>query len=132
MNVIEAIKEYQCPGCMIGPDENCLKTENGECLNHVAGSFVAPVVGWVFLGMPKGFNRNAKEVKIRIYNTLQDYGDYNFLNVPVWKYKDKNGNTFVQGLMPRLGRPFYHIFLTDCMNEINCHELTEAELNSID
>ena len=55
--VKDAVQEYQCPGCVVGSDTDCYeKGNNSECGKHVAGTIMHPG-GRIYLGMPKGFNR---------------------------------------------------------------------------
>lgn len=134
----KAVKEYQCPGCVNGPGPTCYQPKSGSeaCGKHVAGTMMATDmgIGSIFLGMPKGFNRlgPSKGMKINIFRELKDGWGFDFLNVPVWKFKDEHGNVIVRGLAPRTSSPFLHIFLEDCMKEIDCLEITEKELEEID
>lgn len=131
----KAVEEYQCPGCVCGHDTTCYQEKSGSeaCGKHVAGTMIMGL-GQIFLGMPKGFNRvgPSEGMKINIFRELKDGWGFDFLNVPVWKFKDEHGNTLVRGIQPRTSSPFLHIFLTDCMQEINCMEITEKELEAID
>ena len=91
------VKEYQCPGCIVGCFENgCYKKEafSVACEKHSAGTIIGGI-GTIFLGMPKGFNRLGvcKNLKIRIYvdndemkNTLYQYKENPKYTIPVWKY----------------------------------------------
>jgi hypothetical protein len=129
----KAIEEYQCSGCMIGGDITCFKpTENGcGCGKHSAGTGIVSI-GFIFLGMPKGFNRLGKfeDMILNIYETFDDH--YDKFNVPVWKYLSKDGHTFVRGLRPRKNEPFINIFLENCMDKINCLEITEEVREAMD
>lgn len=129
-----AVERYQCAGCVCGSNTGCYeKNENSEaCEKHVAGTIIAGV-GIVFLGMPKGFNRlgECEHTRISIFKEWED-GRYDHLNVPVWKYKDEHGNVIIRSLSPRINKSCIHIFLTDCLAKIACHEITEKELSEMD
>jgi len=133
----KAIEQYQCSGCIKGCDISCYKKNEdfGEgCGEHFSGTFMTGV-GKIFLGMPKGFNRlgPAETTKIQIYNSYEECDwKFDMWNVPVWKHLDKNGNTLVRALMPRRNEPFIHIFLENCLDKINCLEITEEDINSMD
>ena len=127
---IQAIEQYQCSGCAVGCNISCYKkrTDNPdgiECAKHFAGTGVMSI-GKIFLGMPKGFNRlgESEKTRICIYYTFSQYKGYDTWNIPVWKYLE-NGHTFVRGISPRVNRPFIHVFLEDCMEKINCTEITK-------
>lgn len=117
----KAIECYQCSGCMSGCDISCYKEDphgNG-CGGHRAGTFASS--GKIFLGMPTGFNRLGACDDTKIYicnNTTDDIGIFDKFNIPVWKYKDENGNILVRGLRPRTNVPFINIYLEDCMEDI--------------
>ena len=131
-----AIEEYQCPGCVVGGDISCFKKGDSlACSKHLAGTLIRPGVGKVFLGMPAGFNRlgPVEEMKIRIYNSYEESDwKYDKWNIPVWKHLNKKGHTIVRGITPRTNHPFIHIFLSDCMDEIDCLEITEEDINYMD
>ncbi|MFA5207516.1 MAG: hypothetical protein WC428_02550 [Candidatus Paceibacterota bacterium] len=135
-NIKKAIEEYQCSGCITGMNTECFEAANSGCGcgKHYAGTMILPGIGKIFLGMPKGFNRlgEIKDMKPFIFEDLKNWGEYNKYNVPVWKYLDKNGNTIVRGLQPRLNAPFIHIILKNCINEINCELITDTDINEMD
>ncbi len=135
-NVKKAVEEYQCSGCMTGCNTECFEpcSTGIGCGKHYAGTMVFPGVGKIFLGLPKGFNRlgEIKDMKPFIFEDLKNWGEYNKFNVPVWKYLDKNGNTIVRGIQPRLNAPFIHIILKNCINEINCELITDVDINEMD
>ncbi len=129
-----AVEEYQRPGCVCGHDISCYQKEGDEaCSKHVPGTTMSHI-GRFFLGMPKGFNRLGpdREMRIYIFPELKDGWGYDIFNVPVWKHKDKNGNVIVRGISPRINAPFLHIFLSGCLSEINCVEITDKELEEMD
>lgn len=133
----EAVQEYQCPGCVGGPFPECYKLENGSvgCIKHCAGTMVAPGIGRIFLGLPKGFNRlgRCENTKVYIWQSINDSEwIYNFLNVPIWKYLDEHGNTLVRMIAPRINDPNIHIYLENCIDKIDCYEITKNDLEGID
>ena len=115
----DAVKEYQCIGCVGGPYEECFEIDSDGvgCGKHAPGTMSFPA-GKIFLGLPNGFNRLGQygDMKIKIYTSFSGrfgyFGHgYDEFNVPVWKILDKHKNTIVRGLRPRLNEPFLHIFL---------------------
>lgn len=132
---LKFIEEYQCPGCARGSDKSCYVSENDmlECTKHAAGT-TTPGIGSFFLGMPTGFNRlgSKDKLKINIFAKLTDGWGYSKFNVPVWKYLDEHGNTLVRGLCPRINNPFLHIFLENCIDKIDCLEITKDDMNVMD
>lgn len=129
-----AVEEYQCPGCMGGFDISCFDGGgNRACDKHSSGTLVLGI-GKIFLGLPVGFNRlgPSEDMKVNIFNSLNDGWGFDIFNVPVWKYLDKHGNTLVRGLSPRTNQPFIHIFLEDCMEHINCASITDTEIGNMD
>ena len=141
--VISAIREYQEPGAVSDFDETDFK-QNGtgvEWSDHCPGTMFFPG-GIVFLGMPKGFNKaqiagTFETIKITMFASWENFLEafrygYNFLNIPVWKYKNENGHTFIRGLSPRTNYIFLHIILEDVMDKVDCLEITEEHLDQID
>jgi hypothetical protein len=133
----KAVETYQCTGCLKGSDTTCFKQKEDfgiGCGEHFSGTFLSNV-GKIFLGMPKGFNRlgKAEDTKIQIYNSYEEC-DWKFdkFNIPVWKHLDENGNTLVRAIMPRRNEPFIHIFLENCLDKINCLEITKDDINAMD
>lgn len=129
----EWIKEYQCPGCINYPEE-CYKPkiDGIECENHLPATRQLHV-GLLFLGLPKGFCRLGvfKKMTLEIFTKFNPE-NYDKYNIPVWKYKNKNNHVLVRGLMPRINQPFLHIYLVDCLNKINCLELSHDDITSMD
>lgn len=133
----KAVEEYQCPGCVCGSDTSCYeKGEGVECGRHVAGTTIMPQIGRIFLGMPQGFSRlgPCEKTKITIFEKIGEasYKKYDLFNVPVWKFLDKNGNTLVRGLCPRINWPFLHVFLGNVLSEIDCLEVTQRNVEEMD
>ena len=145
-NIKEAIEEYQCPGCVSGSDISCFKkddiNDSAACGGHTAGIKVMGT-GSFFLGMPKGFDRlghrhedSRANLSVAIFETRadgwQEPTGYKKWNIPVWKYKNEAGHTFVRGLSPRNNRPFLHVYLEDCMDDIDCLEITQEDIDGMD
>lgn len=133
MNVEEAVKEYQCPGCVGGPYKTCYKKDSfGEgCGSHCPGTLMLGV-GKILIGMPKGFNRCGPAEPPTPIVILEDSIDFfDKFNVPVWKYLDEHGNTLVRGLSPRVNMPFLQVYLKDIRDKIDCYELTKDDLEGM-
>jgi len=131
-----AIEEYQCSGCMTGCDITCFKPNSIGgigCGNHYAGTMIS-FIGKIFLGMPIGFNRLGKNESLKpmIYKSFDECDWYDKFNIPVWKYLSKDGHTFVRGFIPRRNDSFIHIFLENCIDKINCLELTQEDIDAMD
>jgi hypothetical protein len=143
--IIEAIKEYQVPGAVGDFDENNFKQDGVgvEWSDHVPGTLILPTVGSIFLGMPFGFNRLGARherfednLKINIFTDFEQFkkrfNGYNKFNIPCWKYINNKGHVMVRGLSPRINRPFLHIILEDCLDKIDCLEITEKDIVEMD
>jgi hypothetical protein len=138
--ILEAIEEYQCSGCIGGPALSCLEVSSNDscqsCTNHMPGT-IDSLGRKIFLGMPKGFNIvgpiSSSVQIIFIYENFQQIDfRYDKLNIPIWKYLNENGHTFVRGLSPRINTPFLHIILEDCIDKIDCLEISNEFLKHID
>jgi hypothetical protein len=136
--IMQAVKYYQCPGCVVGKGIECyVKSNSGVgCDKHVAGTDLLPYVGRIFLGMPKGFCRMGFQdnLKINIFENKSQQEEvhvYNEFNVPVWKYQDKLG-VIIRGYMPRLNYGFIHVILDCDIKLIDCLEITDTDLNDMD
>lgn len=132
----EIIEEYQCTGCLKGSGISCFASnpQGGiGCGSHKAGTYMSSV-GAFFLGMPKGFNRtnNQDGLKPIIFQNFADGWGYTKYNVPVWKYLSEDGHTFVRGISPRINSPFVHVFLENCIAQIDCIEITEQDIKYMD
>lgn len=142
----EAIEEYQCPGCVSGCNIECFEKDDinksASCGKHTAGTMVLGT-GSFFLGMPTGFNRlgqryedSRASLAVAIFETREDGWQeptgYKKWNIPVWKYKNEKGHTFVRGISPRNNRPFLHVYLEDCMDQIDCLEITQEDVDGMD
>lgn len=129
-NIKNAVEKYQCPGCVCGSDISCFEAMSYSkgCGRHVAGTLLMPHIGKIFLGMPKGFNRIGKgEATIRIFEEYED--NYNVWNVAVWKYLSKDNHTFVRTLCPRTNTAFVDVFLKNCIDKIECLDVTNLEMD---
>jgi hypothetical protein len=141
MNATEAVKNYQCPGCVSGPFPECfVKSSCSEgCEKHSPGTYITGI-GNVLLGLPKGFKRlgESKRLMVNIFDNLDGFrevwGDdgYDKLNVPVWKHLDENGNTIVRAYLPRVNVTTIHIFLCNEIDNIDCIEVTNDDLDGWD
>ena len=132
--VINAVEEYQCPGCVCGSDITCYeKSDNLACEKHCVGTLISGV-GKIFLGMPKGFNRLGfmDKTKIYIFEKLTDGWGYDKFNIPVWKYLNEHNNTVVRGICPRTNYAWIHIFLENCIDKIECLEITKNDIDEMD
>jgi hypothetical protein len=139
MNCEEAVKEYQCSGCVSGPFEKCYKKAGCgcSCIKHVPGTVITPFVGTICLGMPKGFDRIGpidiqKRQLIYIFESYEDAFTMDKFNIPVWKYTDKFENTLIRGIQPRLNMPFILVILENCGNKFDCYEITENDIENMD
>lgn len=132
-----AVENYQCPGCVAGSDIECFKSNKMGglgCGNHRAGT-MATGMGSFFLGMPKGFNRVGmqNELKPNIYKSIESSEwKYDMWNIPVWRHLNKDGHTIVRGISPRTNWPFLHIFLDDCIDKIDCLEISANDIEEMD
>ena len=132
----EAVKEYQCPGCVGGPFETCYIKRSGldvGCSSHVPGT-MSPGIGKFFLGLPRGFCRvgPCDGMTVNIFNSIENGWGFNMFNVPVWKRLDSHGNTLVRGLSPRINSPFIHIYMGNHVAEIDCLEISDDDTNNMD
>lgn len=147
-------KEYMCPGCVCGIDpDRCDKYKKNSknlstatygpgCVNHVAGTSILGLTG-ILLGFPKGFCRVPEGYQIfslsvgaykNIEYSFHEQPDvkYNTFNVPTWKHLDKNGNTLVKGLCPRVNKVFVDVIKGNHLDEINCMEITNDMIEGMD
>lgn len=112
---IELVEEFQCPGCVGGPDPaGCSAFDEGEfgCTAHVPGTMMLGGNGVmkIALGLPKGFDRypqfergaHVQSEIIRLHpEPPEDF--WNELNVPVWAM-ELDGVLFVRTYGPRVNR----------------------------
>lgn len=132
-----AIEKYQCSGCVSGHNITCFSQNTSRgigCGKHHAGTSLFGI-GNVFLGMPKGFNRLGEQTTLKpnIFEKFETSDwPYDVYNVPVWKYLSEDGHTFVRGMMPRKNEPFLHVFLENCIEKINCREISKSDYDFMD
>lgn len=136
----EAVDSYQCSGCTSGSDTSCYeKSQNLDisCSKHSVGTMVLGI-GWLQIGLPNGFNRvskgQTKIVDFYMYKTYEDKEkdfSFNMFNIPVWKYLH-NGHTLIRGVCPRTNTLFIQCILEDCMDKIDCLELTSEQVKAMD
>jgi hypothetical protein len=144
----KAINEYQCPGCSVGPylkngcDSFKKRHWSESCDAHSAGTSIGLSIK-IFLGMPTGFNRTGTELgeksrlNLDIFKSFDDIWEkdgepYDKFNIPVWKHLNENGHTLVRGLSPRNNAPFLHVILEDCMDKIDCFEVSKELIAEMD
>jgi len=131
---INAVETYQCSGCVGEADMSCYEaSDDFACKKHCAGTIITGT-GRIFLGMPIGFNRLGaqEETTIYIFESLADGWEYDMYNIPVWKHLNDNGHTLVRGLCPRTNYAWIHIFLEDCIDKIECREISNADIMKMD
>ena len=142
MNIVDMVKEFQCPGCVNGysPDtcgSYSLWSEYGErCQNHVLGTTVNFSISFA-LGLPKGFNRptldlheglpakrcnSVMEIRLWTQNTAPRWNKF---NVAVWAM-ERDGYLFVRTVSPRTARIFTDVIeggtLSMCPGAVNVGE----------
>ena len=79
----------------------------------------------------QGFDK----LKVYIFNSFEDGNKewaYDKFNVPIWKHLDEHNNTLVRGISPRINQTFIHIFLENCIDRIDCIEITEKDVQEMD
>jgi len=146
--VKKAVNEYQCPGCSVGPylEHGCTaygkRHWSESCNSHSAGTSIGLSIG-IFLGMPKGFNRTGvglgekSRLSLDIFKSFDEIWDkdgkpYDEWNIPVWKYLNENGHTLVRGISPRNNAPFLHVILENCMDRVDCFEVSKQMVEEMD
>lgn len=133
----EAIKEYQCAGCISGPYPSCFEKDDDAgvgCNKHHSGSTIMPDVGKIFLGMPKGFNRLGpqKDMQVLIFKDQEQQEKqwkYDKLNTPIWKYQNDKKHIFIRGYIPRLNMGFVHVILKGNYDKYQCEEIDIKEID---
>lgn len=140
--VKKAVERYQCSGCISGCNIKCYEPtipgDGDGCGKHFSGTTIIGI-GKVFLGLPKGFNRlghlhNMKPLIFKSFNDFTETGwsNYDKFNITVWKHLDEHGNTLVRGMIPRKNETFLHIFLENCIDKINCLEISQEDIEEMD
>ena len=132
--VKEAIQMYQCPGCIYADATNCYERDKGQgCSAHIAYCDKGDKLMFYLPGMPKGFNSIDcfNRTRIHIFQSLADGWEYNKFNIPLWKHRDDNGNVLVRGFSPLFNTAWIQIFLSDCLDDIDCIEITKADMEQM-
>lgn len=115
MKIEEMVEQFQCPGCVCGGDTSCGKyapydyAPGVSCSGHVPGTSMLGPSGLtrINLGLPKGFNRGAGDVTIRLHLNAAPLFDK--FNVAVWVL-EQNGFLFVRTYSPRTDMRHVDIF----------------------
>ncbi len=142
--VKDAVDSYQCSGCTNGSNISCYERSRSSdisCMKHSAGTMVVGL-GWLQIGLqiglPNGFNRvskgTTKVVDFYMFETFEKhdaYFEFDVFNIPVWKYLH-NGHTLIRGISPRTNTLFIQCILEDCMDKIDCLELTAEQVKAMD
>lgn len=121
----EMVRDFQCPGCTNGINPIQCDSYNPEieqdihgklqfsCKNHCAGTMLGRL-GFVNLGLPKGFNRVVKPYiygEKKSYSNIQFYEEipvYNDLNMAVWAM-ELDGYLFVRVVCPRIDKMYVNV-----------------------
>lgn len=138
----EAIKTYQCPGCVNGPDvDSCPSaalTKRG-CTNHVPGTIVSNA-GTIALGLPNGFNRSgpAPAWMVEVFSSYSEMvrqrpNLQTKFSVPVWMHVDQHGNTIIRWFSPRTNTGWSNVVLEDLRDKLrNTIEITAEDIKQMD
>jgi len=150
MHIVDLVEKYQCPGCHYGngkaricPRFKVEKIEEAQrCQNHYPSTFLGidkKIVGRIFEGLPNGFNRVGGNIGDPMYTNIylfEKFGEsgwgYDMFNVPVWKHLTKEGHTIVRVMIPRINRTDIHIYADNCIEKIDCLEITQEMVNEMD
>jgi hypothetical protein len=129
----KAVESYQCAGCTNGHNTTCFTASDIHkgCGKHSPGTFMSGT-GKLFLGMPVGFNRIGPQEKLPLEIFIVFNDVYDKFNIPTWKHLNSDGHTIVRGMQPRRNQTFLHVFLENCMDKIECREITEADMSEMD
>ena len=77
------------------------------------------------------FHNISKEtVKLEIFEKLPEY-DF-FRTRLAWKHLNENGHTLIRGVHMAKGKPFIHVILEDCMDEVECFEVSQELVDYMD
>jgi hypothetical protein len=148
MDHVEAIAEYQCTGCVSGPDAPAcpqFKNHGLGCVNHVPGTS-GLAEGTFYLGLPKGFNRLGPNKFVPNYrNNLEVYPSMDALletkslnsifSLPVWLHIDRYGNTIIRWFSPRVNWGWSTVTLGDHSEHplfAKAIRITQVELDQMD
>jgi hypothetical protein len=117
----EMVKEFQCPGCVNGPYEECYERRKEgtsfRCAKHCPGTIMSGV-RTIVLGLPIGFNRGGFKC-IRLYAEMPP-SIWNYLNVPVWAMEHE-GCLFVKTYSPRINSIYIDVIKGGKISDITCN-----------
>jgi hypothetical protein len=139
---IAAVNNYQCPGCIHGPDaETCPKSNvtNQGCTNHYPGTIMLGR-GTIALGLPVGFNRfgpnptAAVEVHASYDEMLEIHQNLKSkYSLPIWKHLDAQGNTITRWFSPRTNMGWSSVILGNCLDRMpTAVELFQSDIDDMD
>lgn len=142
MKMIEAIREYNCPGCMHGPEApRCPQyaPDARGCSGHYPGT-MGLGIGTFALGLPRGFCRFGKQdtKRVEIFESWSAMVELQpnirtIFSVPVWKHLDEHGNTVIRWFSPRTNAGWSNMVLGDCRDMMpNAIDITQEHLNNMD
>jgi hypothetical protein len=142
VNKLDAIREYNCPGCVHGPEAPACSRyapDDKGCRAHHPGT-MGLGIGAFALGLPKGFCRFGKQPtdRIEIHEswTAMVEAQPNLRTVfcvPVWKHLDRHGNTVIRWYSPRTNAGWSVVVLGDCRDMMpNALDITQEHLNNMD
>jgi hypothetical protein len=139
-NIIQAIKDLQCSGCVSGSDpRTCDAYQAAQfddgCAAHCAGTTMARG-GRIHLGMPKGFDKvgalhEGQTDNTRLFIDRDPSPAWNHLNVPIW-YRYDGTYTYVRTFCPRVGVQYIDAFIGDRTADVlaanpSAHNVAEFE-----
>jgi hypothetical protein len=93
--------------------------------------------------MPKGFNRLGRvqfsDMSFGVFQTYEEFAkEYTNLIekpkfcMPVWRYRNEQGHTFLRIYNPRINYPAVVVILEDCLDKFSCVEITQEDINAMD
>lgn len=136
------VKDLQCCGCLYScsakgePDRyEKISPINIACKNHTPATTRMPG-GKILLGFPNGFNIIGpfEKIELNIFNTFEDMQKawaFDFFNIASWKHLDAADRVFVRGYCPRINKPFQHVILENCLDKIDCLNVTAEDIENI-
>ena len=120
-----ACKKYICQDCIWA---NCAFTPNEEkSLGCYAQLRPRNLELYKDESMPKGFRNygSNRHFKILIFEHYFDFPMNNLgLDIPIWKARLDDDYTIIKIFQPRISNTFHVIYLENCLNSINCKEIT--------
>lgn len=142
---LEVIGEMQCPGCTCGcaPANECESFKPDRefgfrCDAHSGGTPITGM-GWIYLGLPKGFNRvgafrakgdNDRSNNIRLW-IHPNAPFFDNLSVPVWAM-EKDGYLYVRTYLPRINLTFVDVIKGGTMELVPGAENVAEFIDEID